>query len=69
MTESKELRAEAERRLAAAVDRYSALHNAARRCLRYEGVDPTAARNSALRAMDALIQRHIAEINEMEDVE
>lgn len=60
--------AEAERRLATAEARYEALHNAARRCLRYDGVDP-ARFNEAMRHMDALIQRHIAEINEMEDDE
>lgn len=55
--------AEAERRLAAADARYEALHNAARRCLRYNGVD-TVRFNEAMRHMDALIQRHITEINE-----
>lgn len=58
--------AEAERRLAAAEARYEELHNAARRCLRYDGVD-TVQFNAAMRAMDALIQRRIAEINEMEN--
>lgn len=60
--------AEAERRLAAAEARYEELHNAARRCLRYDGVDPERFEDG-LRVMDAVIQRHIAEINEMEDVE
>lgn len=58
--------AEAERRLAAAEARYKELHNAARRCLRYDGVDP-AKFNESMRHMDALIQRHIAEIKEMEE--
>ena len=60
--------AEAERRLAAAEARYKELHNAARRCLRYAGIDP-AKFNEAMRHMDALIQRHIAEIKGMEDGE
>ena len=54
---------EAERRLAAAEARYEELHVAARRCLRFDGVDP-AKFNAAMRHMDALIQRHITEINE-----
>ena len=58
--------AEAERRLASAEARYEALHNAARRCLRFDGVDPVRF-NEAMRHMDVLIQKHIAEINEMED--
>ena len=57
--------AEAERRLAAAEARYEELHIAARRCLRYDGVDPVKF-NEAMRHMDALIQKHIAEIYEME---
>ena len=60
--------AEAERRLAASEARYMELHNAARACLRYDGVDPVRF-NAAMRHMDALIQRHIAEINEVEDGE
>ena len=60
--------AEAERRLASAEARYEELHVAARRCLRYDGVDPVRF-NESMRHMDALIQRHIAEINEMEDGE
>ncbi len=60
--------AEAERRLSASEGRYMELHNAARRCLRYNGVDP-AKFNEAMRHMDALIQRHIGEINKMEDGE
>lgn len=60
--------AEAERRLVAADARYEELHVAARRCLRYDGVDPVRF-NEAMRAMDALIQSHIGEINEMEDGE
>ena len=60
--------AEAERRLAEAEARYEELHVAARRCLRYDGVDPVRF-NESMRHMDALIQRHIAEINEMEDGE
>lgn len=57
---------EAERRLLAEAARYSALHNAARRCLRYDGVDMVRF-CEAMRHMDALIQRHIGEINEVED--
>ena len=49
-------------------DRYEELHVAARRCLRYHGVDAEM-HNAAMRAMDTLIQRHIAEINEMESGE
>lgn len=60
--------AEAERRLAAAEAHYEALHNAARRCLRFDGVDPERFED-AMRAMDALIQQHIAEINEMGESE
>ena len=46
-------------------DRYEELHVAARRCLRYHGVDAEM-HSAAMRAMDMLIQRHIGEINEME---
>ena len=60
--------AEAERRLASAEARYEALHNAARCCLRYDGVD-TVRFNEAMRHMDALIQHHIGEINEVGDGE
>lgn len=57
-----------ERLSVAAEARYKELHNAARRCLRYDGIDP-AKFNEAMRHMDVLIQRHIAEIKEREDGE
>ena len=47
---------------------YEELHVAARACLRYDGVDPVRF-SEAMRHMDALIQRHIAEINETEEDE
>lgn len=53
-------------RLTQLESRYVELHVAARACLRYDGVDPVRF-SEAMRHMDALIQRHIAEINEKED--
>lgn len=51
-----------------AEDRYDELLSAARRVYRYHGVDPDMT-SACIKAMDAVIQRHRREVDELEDTD